>query len=85
MIFSFSLLLLWNNWQTHNGNPSLFGGSSVATTQEKTTTPPADASIPTAVDTGAAIDNTVPGDKQPVASTSEKVKLKTDVFDLPFD
>lgn len=85
MIFSFSLLLLWNNWQTYNGNPSLFGGNPVATTQEKTTTTPADASIPTAVDTGAAIDNTVPGDKQPVVSTSEKVKLKTDVFDLTFD
>jgi len=28
MIFSFSLLLLWNNWQTYNGQPSLFGGVS---------------------------------------------------------
>src|SRR3546814_1276230 len=31
MIFSLSLLLLWNNWQVHNGKPSLFGGSSTAT------------------------------------------------------
>ncbi len=27
MIFSFSLLLLWNNWQIHNGKPSLFGAT----------------------------------------------------------
>jgi YidC/Oxa1 family membrane protein insertase len=25
MIFSFSLLMLWNNWQVHQGNPPLFG------------------------------------------------------------
>ena len=24
MIFSFSLLLLWNNWQVYQGQPSLF-------------------------------------------------------------
>ena len=30
MIFSFSLLLLWNNWQVHNGKPSLFGGNPTA-------------------------------------------------------
>ena len=30
MIFSFSLLLLWNNWQIHNGKPSLFGGPTPA-------------------------------------------------------
>ena len=25
MIFSFSLLMLWNSWQVHQGNPPLFG------------------------------------------------------------
>ncbi|PTN48495.1 membrane protein insertase YidC, partial [Achromobacter xylosoxidans] len=34
MIFSFSLLLLWNNWQIHNGKPSLFGPTPAATTSE---------------------------------------------------
>ena len=24
MIFSFSLLMLWNNWQVHQGNPPSF-------------------------------------------------------------
>lgn len=85
MIFSFSLLLLWNNWQTYNGNPSLFGGSSVTSAQKEATATPADASIPKAVDTGAALDSTVPGDNQPIASTSEKIKLTTDVFELTFD
>ena len=34
MIFSFSLLLLWNNWQIHNGKPSLFGVPPAASTTE---------------------------------------------------
>src|SRR5690625_1233369 len=25
LIFAFSVLLLWNNWQTYNGRPSIFG------------------------------------------------------------
>src|SRR3546814_17599874 len=41
MIFSFSLLLLWNNWQVHNGKPSLFGGSPTTQTVKSPANGPA--------------------------------------------
>ncbi len=89
MIFSFSLLLLWNNWQMYNGKASLFGGSSSTTQNAQQATPanaPADASIPTAVATGnGAVDTSVPGEKPVLASPSEKVIVSNDVFDLTFD
>lgn len=99
MIFSFSLLLLWNNWQVHNGKPSLFGGGHTATQPAGTTPAPAapvapvDNSIPSAAPapaapaaaTAANANATVPGGKKTPAGTSEKVHIKTDVFDLTFD
>ena len=93
MIFSFSLLLLWNNWQVHNGKPSLFGGTPPATQtagQAQTPAAPADTSVPTAPAgtpgaPAAATGATVPGGTDKPASTSEQVHVKTDVFDLTFD
>ncbi len=95
MIFSFSLLLLWNNWQVHNGKASLFGGNSTATqTAAPAQTPAAgsgDASVPTArpgtpgAPAAAAAGGSVPGGADKQASASEKVQIKTDVFDLTFD
>jgi len=91
MIFSFSLLLLWNNWQVHNGQPSLFGGSSTSqTTTAKTETPaqPADTSIPegkTAASTTAAAPVGVPAGEQGSPIVAEKIDIKTDVYDLTFN
>lgn len=41
MIFSFSLLLLWNNWQIHNGKPSLFGAPTPTASTNANGTPAA--------------------------------------------
>ncbi|UYO93743.1 membrane protein insertase YidC [Pollutimonas sp. M17] len=91
MIFSLSLLLLWNNWQVHNGKPSLFGASSTATQEAapaQAGAVSADPSIPSAAPAASAVaaDTTVPGSgTQAPASTSEKVQVKTDVYNLTFD
>jgi YidC/Oxa1 family membrane protein insertase len=95
MIFSLSLLLLWNNWQVHNGKPSLFGGPAATQKAETNTTPaapaqPADNSVPSAAPAApapAAAQETVPAGTQqtPAASASEKVTVKTDVYNLTFD
>ncbi|NYT84598.1 membrane protein insertase YidC [Pollutimonas harenae] len=95
MIFSLSLLLLWNNWQVHNGKPSLFGGSGSTATQtaEAPTpapAPAADASVPNAAPSTAAAapsgNETVPSDSTPEQlATSQKVNVTTDVYDLTFD
>ena len=57
MIFSFALLLLWNNWQEYNGKPSLFA-STPATTQ-----------APAASDEPAA-NGGVPAAQEPTASAA---------------
>src|SRR5690606_22968652 len=93
MIFSLSLLLLWNNWQVHNGKASLFG-TPAATQQTSEDTAraaekAADTSIPSGVQASqppaASADATVPGNASQSAPTSEKVEVKTDVYDLTFD
>lgn len=100
MIFSLSLLLLWNNWQVHNGKASLFGNTPAATqkadaTDKSSATAPAgvnngDASIPAAAQTATSVaaagDTHVPGNGQTAtAATSEKINIRTDVYDLSFD
>ncbi len=85
MIFSLSLLFLWDGWQKHNGKPSLFGGRPAATAQTDTaaggTTPPVDASVPT----GAAGDAPAAVPASPTAPASETVVVTTDVLRLTFD
>ncbi|KRA03480.1 membrane protein insertase YidC [Achromobacter sp. Root565] len=86
MIFSFSLLLLWNNWQIHNGKPSLFGAPPAASTSES----PAAAnnatpSVPSAPTATAAPASTVPGAATPIPTRSEEVVITTDVLRLTFD
>ena len=93
MIFSFSLLLLWNNWQVHSGKPSLFG-TPPAASSESPAAPQAGAdgqaatpSVPTAPTAGAAATSTVPGaSAAPAAvSSTESVVITTDVLRLTFD
>jgi YidC/Oxa1 family membrane protein insertase len=92
MIFSFSLLMLWNNWQVHQGNPPLFGApppkatpaattaptDSGATTQGGVPSAPAQAATP-----GAA--PTVPGTSAAPAAQAQTVTVKSDVLALTFD
>jgi YidC/Oxa1 family membrane protein insertase len=93
MIFSFSLLLLWNNWQTYNGKPSIFGGAP-ATTQtsgsaKEAAPAPVDTSIPTTVAPSGvappASGDAVPGTGEPASRATQQVNIKTDVYDLHFD
>ncbi len=95
MIFSFSLLMLWNNWQVHQGNPSLLGASTQSTspaappTTSTTTTDPTapPASVPSApvapvVSNSSAI---VPGVATQASTQAQTVDFKTDVLNISFD
>lgn len=95
MIFSFSLLMLWNNWQIHQGNPSLLGGSTPSSTPAPTPTPGASAadatnppasipSAPVTPATGSASSN-VPAVTTTAATQAQTVDFKTDVLNLSFD
>jgi len=88
MIFSFSLLLLWNNWQVHNGRPSLFsaGSSTSQTASAGATADTAASDMPaTTAAPAAAGDATVPGGKAAAAGASQEIHVHTDVYDLTFD
>src|SRR5690606_37486066 len=100
MIFSFSLLLLWNNWQVYNGQPSLFSGKPANTQQAgsengstngtaKGSAGVPDAGVPMAADTASGTAATgVPaagGASSQAAAESEKITITTDVYNLVFD
>ncbi|PWF22070.1 membrane protein insertase YidC [Corticimicrobacter populi] len=97
MIFSFALLLLWNNWQTHNGQPGLFSSQPA---QADTTSAPiagtqsaADPAVPAAAQAPAAATGTVPGASQPTlasvpadnAPQDRLLVVSSDVLRLTFD
>jgi len=91
MIFSLSLLLLWNNWQVHNGKPSLFNafthpaGTAVQGSGEKGQQPQA-AAVPNAP--ASALDAppaALPGATAAPEARSETVVVDTDVLRLTFD
>ncbi len=92
MIFSFSLLLLWNNWQVYNGQPSLFGGSPANTEVAANNAPAAasqgEAAVPAGVPAAAPGNNAdpaVPATADAAQSESQKVNIRTDVYNLTFD
>ena len=90
MIFSFSLLMLWNNWQTHQGKAPLFGPATQTAPKDGATgadgsmingVPSAPASAaPTATSAG-----TVPGAAPAASAQLQTVVVKTDVLALTFD
>ena len=95
VIFGFSMVLLWDQWQVFNGQKATFFPSSTQTA--KTTAGPssgasssvpsqvANSSVPTAI-TPVAAPGTVPaGAPAPASAIREKVVVTTDVFALTFD
>ncbi len=99
MIFLLSLLFLWNNWQIHTGQPSLFGGAPTEQAQPADSTSgqaseTVDASVPGAADVsvpGAAEASSegaaaaVPQSSAAASPTREPVVVTTDVLRLSFD
>ncbi|HEX2520364.1 MAG TPA: membrane protein insertase YidC, partial [Castellaniella sp.] len=91
MIFSFSLLLLWNNWQVYRGEPSLFSLTPPATQTAKPDAAKSAATHPAGTEgipsTGA---QNAPTAQAKVPSPEavpqgQQVHVKTGVYDLTFD
>ena len=77
VVFAFSLIMLWDKWQIHNGKSATFFPDPQAQTATQTTTPSPAASAQTAVDLGvpassaaAAIDAAIPADTTVAASAA---------------
>jgi len=94
VVFSMSLVLLWDGWNKHNGRQSMFGPTKVAEVVSQGASAaggPATASLPQPATTvpNAA---TMPGMTPPIAAvepaasaTSQKVEITTDVVKATVD
>ncbi len=83
VIFGFSMVLLWDKWQIHNGNKATFFPTSAS--QQASAAKPAaagDAAVPSAAPAGAA---QVPGTAAAPVVPRQPVEVSTDVFKLTFD
>ncbi|GAB3361553.1 MULTISPECIES: membrane protein insertase YidC [Giesbergeria] len=90
VIFGFSIVLLWDKWQVHNGKQATFFPTPPTSSQVvASNTPPASASpssVPTATGTSAAAGMAaVPGQAAPAPKPRERLEVSTDVFRLAFD
>ena len=90
MIFSFSLLMLWNNWQVHQGNPPLFGAPTASVKPKSESADPASSATVAGVPNAPATPTsptvaTVPGVSATANPASQTVVFKTDVLALTFD
>ncbi len=96
VIFGFSMVMLWDQWQIHNGNkPTFFPGQTAAdstrttpaagASASTTTVPSGAASVPGTA--GSAVAGQVPGTATSAAPTTprEQVVVTTDVYKLTFD
>ncbi len=96
VVFTMSLVLLWDAWNKHSGQPSLFGGSARPTASAA---PPAPDAAPPVAGVGNAIPapaaSALPSPTSatalptpaptPVTAGSEKITLTTDVVRATFD
>jgi YidC/Oxa1 family membrane protein insertase len=85
VIFGFSMVLLWDQWQVHNGNKATFfptPAQQVKAAEAAASAVPAAAGVPTAVSPQNTA--TVPA-VETRTTTKELVQIETDLFKLSFD
>ncbi|HBT33445.1 MAG TPA: membrane protein insertase YidC [Pusillimonas sp.] len=100
IVFTFSLLLLWNNWQVHNGQPSLLGGGPTQTASTQAPDNGSQAGQNTGATNGAGnVPEGVPAGNQAAAAENvpeqttqaeqgtqgELISVTTDVYSLTFN
>jgi YidC/Oxa1 family membrane protein insertase len=94
VIFGFSMVLLWDKWQLHNGNKATFFPSTPTVTapaaQGAASSATGAASVPASsapVAAAAQGASAVPGQLAPAAAAAarERVEVKTDLYRLTFD
>ena len=84
VIFAFSLVLLWDKWQIHNGKQATFFPTPVTTAAPAAAeSKPAD--VPNAMPASTAGSADVPGQAPAAPVAREKIEITTDVLRLTFD
>jgi YidC/Oxa1 family membrane protein insertase len=86
VIFGFSMVLLWDQWQVHNGRPATFFPKPPSATEQAVAAPASSAATPpvSSLPAAAATAGQVPAAVAP-SVPREKFEVKTDVFRLKFD
>jgi YidC/Oxa1 family membrane protein insertase len=87
VVFGFSLILLWDKWQVHNGRqPTFFPGAAVTEqAQASAGEAPASAELPSASSAIEGAQAAVPGaDARPATTTAQRHEVTTDVYRLVF-
>ncbi|PUE06341.1 membrane protein insertase YidC [Limnohabitans sp. T6-5] len=85
VIFGFSMVLLWDQWQVYNGHKATFFPKPGATTTAPAPTAAA-SDVPAASQAAVATPGQVPGGANTApAVASEKIEVSTDVLKLSFD
>ena len=84
VVFGFSMILLWDKWQIHNGNkPTFFPApAAVSAPADGQAAAKADASVPTA--SATAVAGEAPTGATAPAPTAQRVDISTDVYKLTF-
>ena len=95
VVFSFSLLLLWDGWMRHNGHQSMFFPSANPTQEQAAANPAAPTASPTGspvpqtgtpAPTAAGTPGAVPGaDGNAVATKGETITITTDLVKASID
>ncbi len=96
MVFSFSSILLWDQWQLHSGKPATFfpqPKSSAQAPQAAGSTgavgaaasAPVGAGVPQAVAAANSVAAGVPPTPTPVSAPHETIRIESDVLRLVFD
>lgn len=87
VIFGFSMVLLWDQWQIHNGQKATFFPAPVAAIKEAASAPvnsASNAGVPTPTAVAAANANSAMPAEQRTAS-KERIDVETDVMRVQFD
>jgi YidC/Oxa1 family membrane protein insertase len=82
-IFTISAILLFDNWQTHNGQSSMFGASKKAETTQEPNKPKQD--LPKPIVSTSTASPVAPANQTTVAKAGEIITLKNDVLELNID
>ena len=82
-IFTISAILLFDNWQTHNGQSSMFGASKKAETTQEPNKPKQD--LPKPIVSTSTVSPVAPANQTTVAKAGEIITLKNDVLELNID
>ena len=98
VIFGFSMVLLWDQWQVYNGNKATFFPSPAKTAASAAAPASAPAGLPTASATGTAVTTPAPAGTTTLPQTAgvpagapaaavarERIEVTTDVLKLTFD